>query len=214
MDVDDSEELEEDSSAIVICVRKRTRVRMSYRPCDDAEPGFTWYFIPWEQKVPAVGRKAEGGTFEDLGYMMTSPARRSGGVGSEAALSDDVRFEVCVKEKTRVRVSDSRCDDEDNGFAWYHIPYDDHVSAVGRRAVGGSFYRTGVESYRARAKGGTGDRAVLEPDRPNNAPTKRPPRCTRTVNGKCGDATSSCTYTVNGRCRDNGGLPGRVPGGL
>ncbi|MFF5243685.1 hypothetical protein ACFY3V_05335 [Streptosporangium sp. NPDC000095] len=213
-DAEDLGDLEEDFSAILICVKKRTRIRVAYRPCDDAELGFAWYFLSWETKIPATGRKAKGGTFEDPGYSVTSLARNRGGVGPEVALSDEARFEVCVKAETRIRASDSRCDDEDDGFTWYHIPYDDHVPAVGKKAVGGSFYRAGSDRYRAQVKGGMGDEAVIEPDRPNNTPTQRSPRCTRTVNGKCDDATSSCTYIVNGRCRDNGGLPGRAPGRL
>ncbi len=207
---EDSWDSEEESSIILICIKKGTRVRVSYRPCDDAKPGFAWYFIPWKRNVPAIGRKAGGGTFEDPGYAATSLARRRGGIGPEVALSDEVRFEVCVKEVTRIRVADRRCDDEDAGFTWYHIPYHDHVPAVGMKAVGGSFYREGRDSYRARIGGGTGDKALVL-EYPSTTPTGRPPRCTETINGKCADATSSCTYTVNGRCRDNGGLPRVMP---
>ncbi|GLK07132.1 hypothetical protein [Streptosporangium carneum] len=208
------EEMEEsdDELYVAICVSKRTRSRVAYRPCDDAQPGFTWYFIPEEGKIPATDQKAKGGSFTDPGYEGFR-ARARGGPVSEAIVSDEEnRVSVCVRKRTRVRVADDRCDDEDDGFAWYNIPLDGYAPAVGRKAEGGSFYFTGWDGLRARKKGGKARDAVIERvQQPQSRPT-RGPRCTMTINGRCANAGSGCTYTVNGACRDNGGFPGLPPG--
>ncbi len=57
-DVDESEYVE-------ICVRKTTLVRAEYQPCDDEVKGYAWYFVPMTAKVPAIGKKARAGTFDE-----------------------------------------------------------------------------------------------------------------------------------------------------
>jgi hypothetical protein len=194
-DVEDPEE-EEDPSYMVICVRKQTRIRVAYRPCDDAEPGFAWYFTPMEGKVPATGRKVKGGSFEDPGYE-GSRARARGGPGYEAAVRSKDRVEVCVKQRTRIRTADSRCDDFDEGFAWYRIPLDGYVPALGKKAEGGSFYFTGSEELRARKKGGEAAKAVIRSDEPGDNMSTRAPVCTWTTNGRCnnGNTANGCGHS-------------------
>lgn len=206
-DPEDIMDLEEDPSYIVICVRKRTRIRVAYRPCDDAESGFAWYFTPIEVKVPATGRKARGGSFRDPGYE-GSRARARGGLGFEAAVLHKDRVEVCVKQSTRIRTADSRCDNFEEGFAWYRIPLDGYVPALGKKAKGGSFYSTGTKELRASEKGGAAAKAVIESNKPNNVTPTKGPRCTWTVNGKCASSTTGCGY---GACGHNGGYPGIAP---
>lgn len=97
----DVAEDEEPPGFIEICVSKKTRVRVSYRGCDDTRPGVTWYFLPLDAKVPATGSKAKRGSFKQpRGDSYRAPAK--GGIGSDVMLADvDDRVEVCVLKKTR-----------------------------------------------------------------------------------------------------------------
>jgi hypothetical protein len=150
----DVAEDEEPTGFIEICVSKKTRVRVSYRGCDDARPGVTWYFLPLDAKVPATGSKAKRGSFKQpRGDSYRAPEK--GGIGSDVMLADvDDRVEVCVLKKTRTRVSDIRCDDE-KGYAWYYIRIEGgHVPSVGKTAEDGSFRSPYAEAYRARRSGG------------------------------------------------------------
>lgn len=204
---------EDDPSYIVICVRKQTQIRVAYRPCDDAEPGFAWYFTPMEGKVPAAGRKVKGGSFKDPGYE-GSRARARGGPGFEAAILYKDRVGVCVKRSTRIRAKDSRCDDFDEGFAWYRIPLDGYVPPLGKRAEGGSFYSTGSKELRAREKGGDAAKTVIRSDEPSGITSTWGPRCTWTINGRCSNSNMSggCGYyPANRACGYNGGHPGKFP---
>ncbi|MGW5262088.1 hypothetical protein ACWEQG_14015 [Microbispora sp. NPDC004025] len=210
-DLEDPADYEDEGDAyksVMVCVSKRIRIRVADRPCDDIQPGFAWFYVPRESKVPAIGRKATRGSFTEP-FGDTPRARARGGRGDDAIVFDDEsRVEVCVKQRTRIRMADAICEDENDGFAWYYIPFRGHVPAVGRKAEGGSFFTSPwADSFRARRKGGDAAKAAIEPDRPTVG-TTRPPRCTRTLNGRCADATSSCHYSVNGGCRDNGGQPG------
>ncbi|WP_146607220.1 hypothetical protein [Spongiactinospora gelatinilytica] len=74
------------------------------------------------------------------------------------------RVEVCVFERTRVRVADVRCDDEVRGYSWYYIRIDGYAPAVGKKAGDGSFRSPYTEAYRVRRKGGDAARAAIHDD--------------------------------------------------
>jgi hypothetical protein len=93
-----------------ICVKTSTRIRVADRPCTDDEPGYAWYFINIDDRVPAVGKKAEYGSYREPAGE-TFRVRGKGGVGSEIAI-DYVGgggvSEECV---------DYECDDDGSGFS-------------------------------------------------------------------------------------------------
>ncbi|WP_405144200.1 hypothetical protein OG589_41100 [Sphaerisporangium sp. NBC_01403] len=201
-----AQEEEEEAQVIEICVEKSSRIRRGYRPCDDVVAGYTWYFLPWEAKIPAVGKKANGGGFK--GPKSAAPrAMAKGGIGSKVAITDvDDRVRVCVKKSTRVRVSNIRCDDDERGYAWYYIRIDGHVAPVGRKAEDGSFRVPYGDTYRARSKGGDGVDAAIgyeDPDAPVDEDVEEDDEyCTHTIDGEC-VATNKCTTTVNDVCTDD-----------
>ncbi|MEV4375647.1 hypothetical protein [Streptosporangium sp. NPDC049644] len=200
---------DEEAGFVEICVAKRTRVRVNYRGCDDAQPGVTWYFLPLNVRVPATGSKAGRGSFKQpSGDSYRAPAK--GGIGSKVRIADiEDRVEVCVLKSSRIRFSDIRCDDGEKGYDWYYIRIDGHVPAVGKQAEDGSFRPPYAEAHRARRSGGDAARAAIgyeDPDMPE-AEEEEEEYCTMTINGEC-VATNQCTQTVNGVCTrtENGSL--------
>ncbi len=192
----------EDPGFIEICVNRKTLVRVNYRGCDDARPGRAWYFLPLRAKVPATGSKAKKGSFrQPSGETYRAPAK--GGVGSDVMITDiDDRVQVCVRQATRIRVSDIRCDDGEKGYAWYYIRMDGHVPRVGRQAEEGSFREPYSEAYRARRSGGDAAKAAIDyedPDAPEETEETDEEHCTATIDGDCVD-TDHCVETVDGVC--------------
>ncbi|UBU15468.1 hypothetical protein [Nonomuraea gerenzanensis] len=76
----------DDGDRVKICVRVTTRVRVPDERCDDRLDGHDWYHLPMERRVPAIGGKAERGTFVPPGSVATFRARPGGGKGSKAAI--------------------------------------------------------------------------------------------------------------------------------
>ncbi|GII67391.1 hypothetical protein Skr01_74760 [Sphaerisporangium krabiense] len=74
---------------VEICVLKKTRTRVSDDECDDVEERYAWYYIRMDdRRVPAVGKKAEKGSFREPDGM-THRARRSGGPAETAAIDEE-----------------------------------------------------------------------------------------------------------------------------
>ncbi|MBT2233835.1 hypothetical protein [Nonomuraea sp. NEAU-A123] len=198
-----TEEDEEETGYIEICVKKKTRVRVNYRPCDDAEPGIAWYFFPLTARIPATGSKAKRGSFkEPRGSGYRAPAK--GGLGSDVMLTDvDDRVKVCVRKATRIRFANIRCDDGEKGYGWYYIRIDGSVPAMAKKADDGSFREPYAEAYSARRSGGDAAKAAIgyqDPDAPEPEEEESDEEyCTTTINNEC-VATNECTETVNGVC--------------
>ncbi|MGN9839183.1 hypothetical protein ACTMTI_13780 [Nonomuraea sp. H19] len=174
-DEDFSDE-DEPCAVVEICVRKKTMVRAAYRPCDDAEKGYAWYYLALETKIPAVGRKPKSGSFELLGDDWVHVSDK-GGIGDAIALSDDAdRVKVCVRTSTRIRANDVHCDDFDDGYEWYYIPIFRRIPRVGVRAERGTYHPSEWwTTYRARPEGGKGRAAAIEEPSPEDSrPTARP----------------------------------------
>ncbi|GAA2209438.1 hypothetical protein GCM10009850_048960 [Nonomuraea monospora] len=195
-----------DDEFIQICARKKTRVRVSNRPCDDAEPGHAWYFLPVDEHVPATGRKAKKGSFKRPdGITYRAPAK--GGLGRAVMIEDEYvdYVEVCTLKRTRVRASDVNCDHGEKGYAWYYIRMDGYVPPIGKKAEEGSFFTVPYEDpYRARRKGGDAvDAAIGYKDaaaaQEEEEEEEEEEYCTSTINGQCVQ-TNRCTETVNGVC--------------
>lgn len=170
----------EDASRVELCVKKVTLVRAEYQRCDDAMPGYALYYVPLSSQLPAIRKKVANGTFVE---PATAPlrARADGGTFRD----DQDRIEICVRERTRVRVEDGRCDGGDH--AWYYLLLSHHVPAVGGTAAGGSFRLPRLsESFRGRPGGGKGSAIALRPqddaaeadetpsEQPSERPTERP----------------------------------------
>ncbi|MEV0232595.1 hypothetical protein [Nonomuraea sp. NPDC050786] len=192
---------DDDEGYIEICVVKKTRIRVNYRGCDDAQSGLTWYFFPLDARIPATGSRAKRGSFKQPpGDSYRAPAK--GGIGSKVMLTDvDARVEICVVKRTRIRVSDIRCDDGEKNHSWYYIRIDGHVPPVGGKGEDGSFRKPYGETYRARRSGGDAAKAAVDyedPDAPE-AEEEEEEYCTTTINGEC-VATNRCTETVNSVC--------------
>ncbi|WP_188194547.1 hypothetical protein [Nonomuraea sp. SYSU D8015] len=80
-------------------------------------------------------------------------------------LRDQDLIEICVKKRTRLRVSDARCDDEDDGYAWYYLLLSRQIPGVGKKAMNGSFRASDYSTtYRARPGGGKGRKVAFDPD--------------------------------------------------
>ncbi|WP_433517593.1 hypothetical protein ACQP2T_19875 [Nonomuraea sp. CA-143628] len=205
---------DDDAGFFEICVNKKTRLRINYRPCDDARPGAAWYFFPLEARVTATGSKAKHGSFKQpRGDAYRAPAK--GGSGSDVMIADvDDRVKVCVRKATRIRVANIRCDDGEKGYGWYYIRIDGTVPAMGEKADDGSFREPYAEAYNARGKGGDAAKAAIgyeDPDAPDpeeedgdtdDGDTEDgddEEYCTTTVNNEC-VATNECTETMNGVC--------------
>ncbi|MFC4117372.1 MULTISPECIES: hypothetical protein [Nonomuraea] len=71
---------------VEICVRKATRIRVPDSRCTDKDPGHAWYYLRLSSHVPAVGRRAAGGSFM-VPNGDSYRARRNGGDGVDAAIS-------------------------------------------------------------------------------------------------------------------------------
>ncbi|MBG0825951.1 hypothetical protein HS048_35355 [Planomonospora sp. ID91781] len=71
-----------------VCVRTTSRIRVPDGRCEDADAGFGWYYIKISERVPAVGRQAEHGSFRPPGTI-TYRADKKGGAGTKAALDDE-----------------------------------------------------------------------------------------------------------------------------
>ncbi|MET7330367.1 hypothetical protein [Nonomuraea sp. NPDC005650] len=195
------QETAEEKGFVEICVVKKTRVRADYRACDDAEPGYSWYFLAMDARVPATGSKAKKGSFKKpAGGWYRAPAK--GGLASDVRTEDvEDRVEVCVSQRTRIRVSDIRCDDDEKGYAWYYIRIDGYVPAVGKKGEEGSFRAPYSDAYRARRKGGDAVEAAIDyedPDAPEEEEEEEE-YCTTTINDECVE-TNRCTETVNSIC--------------
>ncbi|MEV6151800.1 hypothetical protein AB0L53_15790 [Nonomuraea sp. NPDC052129] len=198
---------DDDAGYFEICVNKKTRLRINYRPCDDARPGAAWYFFSLDARVTATGSKAKHGSFKQpRGDSYRAPAK--GGSGSDAMIADvDDRVKVCVRKATRIRFANIRCDDGEKGYGWYYIRIDGTVPAMGKKADDGSFREPYAEAYSARSKGGDAAKAAIgyeDPDAPEPEPEDEESDgemeyCTTTINNEC-VATNECTETVNGVC--------------
>jgi hypothetical protein len=70
---------------VMVCVRKETRIRLSDRTCNGTKRTLRWYYIRIDRHVPAVGEKAEAGSFH-VPYGDTYNAIQKGGIGSKAAI--------------------------------------------------------------------------------------------------------------------------------
>jgi hypothetical protein len=157
----EDDEAEEVEDQVEVCVRKSTSIRVDYQPCDDKEKGYVWRFLPITGKIPAVGKKVGKGS-DSTGSTYRAPAK--GGKGRKIMISDDRdRIEICVREKTHVRVADTYCEDEESGYAWYYLLLSRQVPAVGKQAARGTYYMpVDSESRRARRAGGKGSKAAIE----------------------------------------------------
>lgn len=199
------EEEEGDAGYIEICVKKKTRVRVNYRPCDDAGPGVAWYYLSLDARVTATGSKAKGGAFKQpRGDSYRAPAK--GGRAMDVRIADvDDRVKVCVRKATRIRFANIRCDDGEKGYGWYYIRMDGSVPAMGKKAEDGSFREPYSDAYSARSKGGDAAEAAIDyedPDAPEpeeEESDEDEEYCTTTINNEC-VATDECTETVNGVC--------------
>jgi hypothetical protein len=171
---------------VEICVRKSTLVRTEYRPCDDEEKGYAWYFVPMTANVPAIGKKpGTGMSVEPSGVYYRAPEQGGKGIQVMIFLNQDV-VEICVKKRTRVRMPDAHCEREEKGYVWYYLLRSRQIPAVGTKAMKGSFRSSEYfRTFRARPAGGKGDRVAFEPrdesvdsEEPKTtrtpAPTKKP----------------------------------------
>ncbi|NUW34076.1 hypothetical protein HTZ77_21950 [Nonomuraea sp. SMC257] len=148
----------QDSARVELCVKKVSLVRATYQPCDDATPGYAWYYVPASVRWAAVGKKVAHGTWVE---PATIPLRVRGDDGT--FLDDRQRVRICVRKRTRVRVADDRCRDAVD-HAWYYLLLSRQVPAVGGRAAGGSFHLPrSSEWFRGRRSGGKGGVVALRP---------------------------------------------------
>ncbi|MGW4640629.1 hypothetical protein ACWEN6_18990 [Sphaerisporangium sp. NPDC004334] len=193
---------------IEICVTTKTRTRVNYRGCDDAQPAVTWYYLPLSARVPAVGSTAKRGSSKrPKGDLYRAPAK--GGVGTKVMITDvEDRVEICVLRSTRIRFSEIRCDDGEKGYGWYYIRIDGRVPPVGKKAEDGSFRKPYGDTYRARRRGGDAAEAAIDYEDSDTDETEAGEEddeyCTYTINGRC-VATDKCTRTYNGVCTDGDG---------
>jgi hypothetical protein len=198
----DDETAGDTTDKVQLCVQKSTLVRAEYLPCDNDERGYKWYFMPIGKKIPAIGKKARGGSFTwPSGDLYRAP--KKGGKGKAVMYVDDAtRIQICVKQPSRVRVADTRCDDEDTGFGWYYLLLSRQVPAVGKKAELGSYYVSEyADTHRARRAGGKGRKVIVKDEPIEDEPEEIEDTddCTTTINGEC-VATESCTRTVNSVC--------------
>jgi hypothetical protein len=148
---------------IAVCVEKAGRTRADYRPCQDEDEGYAWYFYTGDATVPAVGRQASGGTFTGIDGADIVKASPKGGAGAEVAIEPPSDWvEVCVEKPGRERVPNNACDEQQDGYGWYYIAIDGYVPAVGRRADNGTFTFFGGDTYRARQSGGDAVDAAID----------------------------------------------------
>lgn len=155
-------EQEEPAVHLEICVNESTRARTPYKLCDSHEKGHTYYYVPMTAKIPAVGEKARSGTWKTPDYV-AGRATAKGGEASKAVFTDERdRVEICVRERTRVRVPDERCEDDDRGVEWYYLLLSRRVPAMGDRSTDGSFHVPELsETYRARTRGGEASKVAI-----------------------------------------------------
>ncbi|NRQ39129.1 hypothetical protein HII36_46000 [Nonomuraea sp. NN258] len=188
-------EEEVEKEYLAICVTKKSQARVVDQPCDDDEKGHSWYFLPSPSTVPAVGRKARGGAFGWPEDGEAYRAARKGGRSADAKVDESYDLvEVCVKSRTRMRVFDGRCDDEDEGHAWYYLPLTGHVPAVTEKAVRGSFYLFGWgETYRARRGGGKGSQAAIEETSAEDDETYTEPDTEEPTPTESSSSSGNCT---------------------
>ena len=110
---------------VEVCVLKRSRIRFSDIRCDDGEKGYAWYYIRIDGHVPAVGRKAEDGSFRTP-YAEAHRARRNGGDAARAAIGyedpdmpepeeEEEEEEYCTTTINGECVATNRCTETTNG---------------------------------------------------------------------------------------------------
>jgi hypothetical protein len=87
--------IETPSEWVEVCADKPDRVRVANNFCVDQQDGYGWYYIAIDGYVPAMGKKAENGTFRFYGGD-TYRARQEGGNGVDAAI--DYEEEVVDEE--------------------------------------------------------------------------------------------------------------------
>ncbi|NUP83506.1 MAG: hypothetical protein HOV96_38875 [Nonomuraea sp.] len=164
--VDEPEEGEEEdpaSARIAVCVEEGTRTRSEYRPCEDAREGYAWRFYTENEIVPAVGGRADGGASGSADGEDVAKAAPKGGPGADVAIETPSEWvEVCVRKPSRLRVVNTSCEEQQEGFGWYYIPIEGRVPAVGARAGNGTFLFYGGDSYRARESGGDAVDAAID----------------------------------------------------
>lgn len=77
--------LTDEAERVQVCVLTSTRVRVANVWCDDEEKGYAWYYIRIDGYAPAVGKKAEEGSYR-VPPGETYRVRRNGGDGVDAAI--------------------------------------------------------------------------------------------------------------------------------
>ncbi|MEV5561230.1 hypothetical protein AB0L44_47005 [Nonomuraea wenchangensis] len=163
----EGEHEELDATAYVeVCADRKTEIRVRYRPCDDALPGFVlrYYLLGGLARVPGVGEKitdASPTPRDDYIYRFRAPAQggRSRFVMVEVGVVP--RVVVCVRKVTRIRVPGSRCTAKGSAHAWYYLRLDGHVPAIDEQAADGTFLVPDGDIYRARRNGGHGSDAAI-----------------------------------------------------
>ncbi|OUC99463.1 hypothetical protein CA984_02740 [Streptosporangium minutum] len=204
------DEGEAEKAYIEVCVRKGNRIRVADQRCDDAERGYSWYFIPAEKRVPALGKRAGKGSLRKPSGEILRAAKK-GGRGNDVSIVDvEDRVMVCVRKETRTRVSDRACNGRKRIFRWYYIRIDRHVPAVGEKAEAGSFRVPYGDTYNAIQKGGIGTKAAIDyedyedsdieddtDDGSNDTATDTDTDTDRVTTG-CGIGCRRCTGVCNG----------------
>ncbi|MBB2914018.1 hypothetical protein FHS43_005327 [Streptosporangium becharense] len=97
-----------------ICVRRGDRVRVPDGRCEKNERGVRWYYIRLSRVAPAVGRKAERGSFFTPGQPMHRAVKK-GGTG-ETATVDHAEEQAAMEdaeEPANTADDDSTVDDTD-----------------------------------------------------------------------------------------------------
>ncbi|SPL97380.1 unnamed protein product [[Actinomadura] parvosata subsp. kistnae] len=76
----------DDRDRVEICVQVSTRVRVPDERCEDLLDGYAWYYLVIDRRIPAVGKRAERGSYLPPRQLTTYRARRDGGKGGTAAI--------------------------------------------------------------------------------------------------------------------------------
>ncbi|GAA3140627.1 hypothetical protein GCM10010466_34580 [Planomonospora alba] len=100
-----------------ICVRRADRIRFSDARCEDGRSGFAWYYIRLDGRAPAVGKRAEKGSFREP-YGDTYRAAGKGGSGGRAALDhEDGEYAYDYEEEAGDGPGDTAGPGDDGGTA-------------------------------------------------------------------------------------------------
>jgi hypothetical protein len=77
--------IETPSEWVEVCVKKPSRLRVVNNFCEEQQSGYGWYYIAIDGFAPAVGKRADHGSFRFFGGD-TYRARQSGGDAVDAAI--------------------------------------------------------------------------------------------------------------------------------